>query len=236
MEQQLWVFDKFWIIWSSCLDKPRTLNEIQDFWEYDGNALYQKGLNKPIWKEMLEQGFIESKGKVKVRGVSGDLIYGKLEWIPNYLEELSKELRVKHENEQLFHLLKCIENKKKLLYYIDTNRTVFFLLPRLKILFGKKDLLKANYDLCITAPLTIIFNYYIITTLKKKLKLELDSIFLLSHSLIFTPFTRINFLGYYKAVMKELSLKELPLGIFNEAATFKLWKDYAKDILKEINL
>ncbi len=235
MERQIWSFDKFWIIWSSCLDKPRTLNEIQDFWGYDGNALYQKGLVKPIWKEMIEQNYIEAKGKVKIRGVSGDLIYGKFEWITTYLDEQAKE-RLKRNNDHLFQLLKCIENKKKLIYYLDTNRTIFFMLPRLQILFGNKDNLKANYELCITAPLNVVFNYYIISTLKKKLKLDLNSIFLLSQSLIFTPYLSTNFLEYYKVVMKELSLKELPLGIFNEAATFKFWKDYAKSILNEINI
>jgi len=236
MERQIWAFDKFWIIWSSCLDRPRTINEIQDFWGYDGNALYQKGISKPIWKEMLEQGFIENKGKVKVRGVSGDLIYGKLEWMANYLEEVAKEARVKHENDQPFQLFKCIENKKKLIYYIDSNRTTFFLLPRLKMLFGDKEGLKANFELCITAPINVVFNYYIISTLKKKLNLDLNSIFLLSQSLIFTPYLKTNFLGYYKSVIKELSLKELPAGIFNEAETFKLWKNQAKDILNQLNL
>jgi hypothetical protein len=185
---------------------------------------------------MLEQGFIENKGKVKVRGVSGDLIYGKLEWIADYLEEKAKEARVKHENDQPFELLKCIENKKKLIYYIDNNRTVFFLLPRLKMLFGDKDGLKSNFELCITAPVNVVFNYYIISTLKKKLNLDLNSVFLLSQSLIFTPYLRTNFLGYYKSVIKELSLKELPTGIFNEAETFKLWKNQAKDILNQLNL
>ena len=236
MEKKIWAFDKFWVIWCSCLDRPRTINEIQDFWGYDGNALYQKGLSKPIWKEMLEQGFIESKGKVKVRGVSGDLIYGKLEWITDYLEEEAKEARIKRGNDQPFQLLKCIENKKKLVYYLDNNRTAFFLLPRLKMLFGDKEGLKANYELCITAPINIIFNYYIISTLKKKLNLDLNSIFLLSQSLIFTPYLKTNFLGYYKSVIKELSLKELPEGIFKEGETFRLWKNQAKDILSQLNL
>jgi hypothetical protein len=233
--KQVWAFDKFWIIWSSCLDKPRTINEIQDFWGYGGNALYQKGMNKPIWKEMLEQGFIETKGKVKVRGVSGDLIYGRLEWITDYLEAESKE-RVKQDNDMLFRLFKCIDNKKKLVYYLDNNRTVFFLLPRLRLLFGDKEGLRANYELCITAPIIVVFNYYIISTLNKKLSLDLDSIFLFSQSLVFTPYLKTNFLGYYKSVIKELSLKELPAGIFNQAETFRLWKSQAKDILNQLNL
>ncbi|MBU5690248.1 MAG: hypothetical protein QXM68_04025 [Candidatus Aenigmatarchaeota archaeon] len=236
MERQIWAFDKFWIIWSSCLDRPRTINEIQDFWSYDGNALYQKGLNKSIWKEMLEKGFIESKGKVKVRGVSGDLIYGKTEWIFDFLDENAKKSRVSFENDLPFHILSCIKNRKKLLYYIDTNREVFFMLQRLKILFGDKQNLKNNYELCITAPLITIFNYFIIVTLKKKLKVDLDSILLLSQSLIFTPYFGTNFFSYYKSVIKDLSTKEMPLDLFDEAKVFKLWKDYSKEIMKEVNV
>ena len=51
--KELWDFDKFWLIWTSCVDKPKTIKGVQKEWDYRGNSLYQKGRKKPIWEEMI---------------------------------------------------------------------------------------------------------------------------------------------------------------------------------------
>ena len=236
MDKQIWALDKFWIIWVSCLDRARTINEIQKIWNYDGNALYQKGLKEPIWKEMMKGGFLQSKGKAKFRGVYGDLLYGNFDWTLDFMKNLFSEIKLHQENPIPFNLLECLENKKKFVYFLDTNREIFYLPSRLKILFGNKDNLKNNCELSITAPMLTLYNQIIINALKKKIQIEADTIFLFSQSLIFTPYTRINFFGYYKEVLKDLSIKEIPEGIVNETKLFKLWKEYAHKILKALNL
>lgn len=234
MERSIFTLDKFWVIWVSCLDRPRTISEIQKLWGYEGNALYQKGLEEPIWIEMIKEKYLQSKGKVKIRGVSGELLYGNFDWVMDYLTTNFSKMKLHREYSLPHQLIDCIENKKKFLYFLDTNREIFFLPQRLKTLFGNKEILKNNYELCITAPMLIIFDYFIITTLKKKLNLGEDTIFLLSHSLVFTPNLSINFFDYYKEVMKELSLKEMPLGIINQTKIFKLWRDYAHKMIHSI--
>lgn len=236
MERSILALDKFWMIWVSCLDKPRTINEIQKLWDYGGNALYQKGIKEPIWIEMLKANYIQSKGKMKVRGVSGELLYGNFDWVIDYLNKTFSEMKLHRDYSLPFQLLDCIENKKKFLHFLDTNREVFFLPHRLKILFGNKENLKNNYELCMTAPIISIYNYFIVKTLKKKIKIDVDTVFLFSQSMIFTPYLKTDFLGYYKEVLKDLSLKEIPSEIINETRVFKLWKDHAKSLLNSLNL
>lgn len=236
MGKSLWNFDKFWVIWVSCLDRPRTINEIQRIWNYDGNALYQKGLKAQIWSEMVKSNILQAKGKVKVRGVTGQLLYGTFDWVVDYVNNFFAELKLKYDHPLPSKLFECAENKKKLIYFLDTNRDIFFLPHRLKILFNNKENLKNYYELCITVPIIAVYNQYMINTLKKRLGIDSDTIFLFSQSMIFNPVVKINLLGYYKEVLNDLSSKELPLGMVNESALFKLWKENANKFLSSLNL
>ena len=138
-DKKVWDFDKFWIIWSTCLDKPRAINEVQKAWHYEGNALYQTGIEKPIWQEMVEGNFLEEKGIIRKRGVTGKLLYSKMEWLSDFLDPFFESLLNKNNNSLPSELYNCFENKDLFIKFLNQKRTHFFFIDKLKALFGNKE-------------------------------------------------------------------------------------------------
>ncbi|MCD6371246.1 MAG: hypothetical protein J7L39_00820 [Candidatus Aenigmarchaeota archaeon] len=58
-------FGNFWLIWISCAGKKKSLYQIQKMWGIKTNYLYhpEKSLNKPMFKLMLDEGYIRKEGK-----------------------------------------------------------------------------------------------------------------------------------------------------------------------------
>lgn len=231
---ELWEYDKFWVIWASCLDKPRTIKEIQRIWGYKGNALYQKGMRKSISKEMIDGGFLEIKGEVKERGVTGKLVYGKLDWVPKFLLDFFIDLKMKYGNSMPSQLFECIIDKKKFIKFLDENRLTFFFPEKLKILFGNKESLKNNYEMCIVAPMLVLFNTVMLRLLQRQLKLKKELLFIVTQSMVFNPSPRINFFDYSRHVMKDLKIDRIPRGLLNQAKLFKIWISSAQKIYSEL--
>jgi len=231
---ELWEYDKFWVIWCSCVDKPRTIKEIQRIWSYKGNALYQKGMRKAIPQEMIDEDYIESKGTVKERGVSGNLLYAKLDWIPKFLYDFFIGLKVKYNNTLPSQLFDCILDKKKFIKFLDRNRATFFFPDRLKVLFGEKDTLKNHYEMCVVAPVLVMLNLLMLRLLEKQLKLKKEMLFIVTQSMVFNPACRINFFDYSRLVMKDLKMESIPGGIFDERKIFVLWMKSAQKIYTEL--
>ena len=226
---KLWDYDKFWIIWVSCLDKPRTIKDIQKFWGYEANALYQKGEKRPIWQEMLEKGFLEQRGRVRKRGAAGILLYGKLDWLLDYLKSFFKDLRVKSENPLPSHLFDCFD-KNKLIKFLEKKRTTFFFINRIKVLFGNKENLKNNPEMCFFVPMIVLLNFFIISTLKKRMKLGKETLFLVTQSLVFNIGLKVNLVKYTKELLTELKTGGIPEGLIDERKVFQVWKRYAEEI------
>jgi len=56
--------DRFWIIWISCLEKPRCLEEIAQHWKYKTpTALYHKYKGVLLADWMVENGYLKFCGK-----------------------------------------------------------------------------------------------------------------------------------------------------------------------------
>lgn len=231
---ELWEYDKFWMIWCSCVDKPRTIKEIQRIWGYKGNALYQKGMRKSIPKEMIDDGFIEDKGMIKERGVSGKLIYAKLDWIPKFLYEFFINLKVKYNNILPSQLFDCVVDKKRFVKFLDENRATFFFPERLKVLFGDKDTLKNHYEMCVVAPMLVMLNLLILRLLEKQLKLKKEMLFIVTQSMVFNPAVKVNFFDYSRLVMNDLKMASIPGRIFDERKIFVLWMKSAQKIYSDL--
>jgi len=231
---ELWDYDKFWVIWCSCIDKPRTIKEIQRIWKYKGNALYQKGMRKPIAKEMIDDGFLVYKGTVKERGVTGILFYANLDWLPEFLDKFFKDLKIKFNNSLPSKLYECIQDKKTLIQFLDEKRTVFFIPERLKILFGNSENIKTNYEMAIMAPMLFLFNLLILRVLQDQLKLKKEMSFIVTQSMVFNPSLRINFLDYSTSLMKDFKVENIPPRLVDEKKLFKLWLSAARKIYSDL--
>lgn len=223
--KNLWEFDKFWVIWCSCIDKPRTLKEIQKLWEYEGNSLYQKGISQAIWKEMIDEGFLEDRGPVKQRGVYGRLLYAEIHWIKDFLDNFFKELKFRKKNELGFKVWNAVSDKKMFAHFLDDNRNVFYFIERILLLFGGKETLRDYKEHVILVPLTITFDLYILKHFSNILKYE-DMKYMLSKSFVFSPLYRLNIIEYAKIIYQELRPENIPERMFNRQKVFGVWKEY----------
>src|SRR4030067_2327332 len=220
-------FDKFWVIWGTSLDAPRTVKDVQRIWGYEGNALYQKGLERPILEEMIEKGFVKKVSKVKMRGVSGLTIEGNFDWVPDYLEKFAKDTNLRSNNPLILEILDSIGDKKALLRFIKDHRQSFYFIERVELLFGNKESLKSNYDMLVFAPILTILNIYAWKMLQKRMGIDENITFFLTSTFIFNMNPKINFLDYFLLVAKDFRDVELPSTMFDQAKVFSLWKRYS---------
>lgn len=83
--KKLFEYSNFWLIWLECAgnNEGTSLFKIQEEWKIKTNYLYHKeaGLGKPVFKNMLEQGYLAD-------GKSGPV--ARFEWIPAYVLERHK--------------------------------------------------------------------------------------------------------------------------------------------------
>jgi hypothetical protein len=236
MDDSLLKFEKFWVIWGSCLDTPRTIKDIQDIWEYGGNALYQKGIQKPIWEEMVDQKFIKTVSKIKKRGVSGLTLESNFDWISEYLNEFGKKANFENDNYLVLELLKYIKDKKALAKFMKDHKEPFFFIDRVKILFGNKENLKNNHEMIIFAPILVLLNIYIWNVLKKRMGVDDNIIFFLTSTFVFNMNPRFNFLDYFLQVSNDIKESSIPSSIFNQERIFNIWKKYSEKIKESLFL
>jgi hypothetical protein len=236
MDDPILKFDKFWVLWISCLDTPRTIKDVQRIWRYGGNALYQKGIRKPIWEEMADKGYIKRVSKIKKRGVSGLTLESNFTWLPEYLTAFGKEVDFENKNHIVYELLNSIKDKKALFRYIEDHRQSFFFIDRVKILFGNKENLKSNYEMAIFAPILVLLNMYIWETLQKRMGVDENVAFFVSSTFLFNMNPKLNFLDYFLEVTKDMKGAQIPSTIFDQKRIFGFWKGYSKKISENLFL
>ena len=83
--KKLFEYSNFWLIWLECAGEPEgtSLFKIQEEWGIKTNYLYhkEKGLGKSLFKNMIEQGYMQN-------GKKGPT--AKFDWIPSYVLEKHK--------------------------------------------------------------------------------------------------------------------------------------------------
>ncbi len=124
-EKKVENYGNFWLIWLSCASKPKSLFQIQFEWGISTNYLYhrERGLKKRISEIMLQENYIERKGK--------NLI-AKFDWVPTYLSRQLPEIVIK-------------KYGRKFLTFLVNNRQAIFDLGNLKILFKNDPSLLKKY-------------------------------------------------------------------------------------------
>lgn len=83
--KKLFEYSNFWLIWLECAgdSEGTSLFKIQEEWGIKTNYLYhkEKGLGKSLFKNMIEQGYMQN-------GKKGPT--AKFDWIPSYVLEKHK--------------------------------------------------------------------------------------------------------------------------------------------------
>jgi hypothetical protein len=227
MQKNLWDYDKFWLIWVSCIDKPRTIKDIQNLWGYKGNSLYQQGRKDAIWVEMISEGFLERRGTIEKRGVTGLLLYANMDWIGKYLQIIAAKTKYKLKNPVPSEIIECFD-KKRLIGFFNEKRVQFFLIDKIKLLFGEKENLREQYEMCIIAPMMVILDIFMLDTLSKEMGLHDDTYYIISQPIIFNPCFSVNFYEYFIAVSKDIKPKDIPEDLLIKEKIFQIWKEFTK--------
>lgn len=230
MPKDLFSYDKFWVIWVSCLDKPRTIKEIQNVWEYGGNSLYQKGQESNIWKEMVRDGYLVRQGRVQKRGVSGVLLYSKVEWVPAYLKSKLSEEKFKQSNPLPYDIFECF-SPGELARFLDKERGSLFLISALKTMFGTKDNVRDYKEMCLLAPMKAIVDIYIMSFIKEHLGLKRDTFFLATTPIVFN-LSGINYQDYFHHVFKTMKASTMPKDLFSKERLMALWRAHTDKLFK----
>ncbi|MEM5777203.1 MAG: hypothetical protein QXJ06_02035 [Candidatus Aenigmatarchaeota archaeon] len=125
---------KIWIIWISCLDKPRSIKEILEIWNYNkkGGALYRKELIKKAFEiGMLQQGEKIPSKEIKY--------YSIFDWFnKDFYEYVIKKntftFDTTMEKEALLKLVKKDDYRK----FLDKDevRKFFFSIDKIKKLYN----------------------------------------------------------------------------------------------------
>lgn len=115
--KKLFEYSSFWLIWLECAGNPEgtSLFKIQEEWKIKTNYLYHKeaGLGKSLFKNMIEQGYLEDGKKGPV---------AKFDWIPSYVLEQHK---LTNGNEWTLNGF-IIEKMPIMQQFIEHNRSVLF--------------------------------------------------------------------------------------------------------------
>lgn len=213
-KRNIWEYRNFWLIWFSCMDKPRTLYELQDIWKLKGNPLYQRErVGSTVADMMVRGGFLkEENGK-----------YYSL--FDKYFEATKKSFPKDIETIDLIE-----KDKEEFLDFFDSKlvRNSFFSLNNLKLL-SKDTLIKEGFRiplLVITTFLTTLYFY------KEKILTE-DSM-LKNLSSAFTLFS--SFLLIIGKGMSEYLKSSYEQWDLNELKKFEhlLKTKYGKEIKKRV--
>jgi hypothetical protein len=94
--ENLYESKKFWIIWFSCLESPRSIKEIHRLWDYSegSKALYQPagtGHEKSIGEEMIQEGYLTVADEEKKRGATAKKLNSETDWFTTYFKEVAIE-------------------------------------------------------------------------------------------------------------------------------------------------
>lgn len=115
--KKLFEYSNFWLIWLECAGSSEgtSLFNIQEEWKIKTNYLYHKeaGLGKSLFKNMIEQGYLEN-------GKKGPI--AKFDWIPSYVLEKHK---LTSGNEWSLNSF-IIEKMPQIQQFIEHNRSVLF--------------------------------------------------------------------------------------------------------------
>lgn len=122
-------YKNFWLIWLSCAGSPDgvSLFNIQKIWGIETNYLYhiESGLGKPLFKAMMDEGYIKKEGR-KVKAV--------FDWVTEYV---IKRHRLSSEGGWTPDMF-VIEKWTAVQRFMEKNAAVFFELKFLMELYERK--------------------------------------------------------------------------------------------------
>lgn len=180
-EKRVEKYGNFWLIWLSCVSKPRSLFQIQFDWGISTNYLYhrERGLRKRISEIMVQQNYVEKKGRSLV---------AKFDWVLDYLSQRFPELMIR-------------KYGRKFLRFLMDNRRAIFDLENLKLLFNNNPSLLKKYGKNFFSYVFLFMLLYDFSKLSQKYKAEhIPRVF--KFMLKFA--TEVNLVEYFKRLEERV--------------------------------
>jgi len=202
-------YKNFWLIWINCASRKEgvSLFKVQTEWGIKTNYLYhnEAGLGKPLFKCMVEQGYLEKSGKnLKPR-------FG---WIPGYMAKRYKPLEFLELPDQWFPN-KFIDLKWPLVQaFVEKYHETIFDPKKIKLLYrGNKDLLGSHGPSIFTDVfLYVMFRNIMSFTSKYKADVVLRMI-----STLISLSTEANVINYiHKLHVDQKDIIDMPVLAANE--------------------
>ncbi len=202
--KKLFEYSNFWLIWLECAGTPEgtSLFKIQEEWKIKTNYLYhkEKGLGKSLFKNMIEQGYLEDGKKGPV---------AKFDWIPSYVLEKHKLT-----NQSSWSLNSFIIEKMPIMQqFIEHNRQVLFD----RILISK--LYKENINTIKHEGSTIfddIRMFVFVSNLMPFCKKYGADIVVRMLFTMLSFYSEKDLLGYFNALKQKIPEESIPTVIENE--------------------
>ncbi len=202
--KKLFEYSNFWLIWLECAGDPEgtSLFKIQEEWNIKTNYLYHKetGLGKSLFKNMIEQGYLENGKKGPV---------AKFDWIPSYV--LEKHKLTDQSGWSLNGYI--IEKMPMMQKFIEHNHTILFDRTILSKLYkGDLNAIKNEGSTIFDDLRLFVFVSNLIPFCKKYgADIVVRMIFT-----IMSFYSEKDLLGYFNALRQKIPEDSIPTVIENE--------------------
>lgn len=228
---------KFWMIWFSTLDKPRTLKEIHELWNYSegSNALYKpagKGHEKNIHKEMIDEGFLKVEKEEQVRGATSQKLYAETDWYFEYIKEKYYE---ESEDNSVW------DSKKEVNESLENKdvRKMLFDFEAFKKLLGSRKEVSQHKDVAVLYALTI--SYVVIAT-KKAIPMVNSQLLLTGlqgmtgiGDEFITEEANLNTQSYLQAVFSKREIEEVQEAYDSSVFESEYYLDLSEGVEEQFN-
>lgn len=209
MKATLTDYKNFWLIWISCAGKKKgvSLFQIQNRWGIKTNYLYhnESGLGKPLFRCMMEEGYITKSGKY---------LRAKFDWISKFMKKKYEPAEFLEKPDQWLPN-KFINLKwDKVQKFTEKNNEKIFEWKKIKVLYnGDKDLIGAEGKMIFSDVfLYIMFSNIMAFTKKYKADVVVRIV-----STLISLSTRRNLLNYMFRMHSEMkNMITFPMIIMNE--------------------
>ncbi len=202
-------YKNFWLVWINCASRKdgMSLFSIQTKWGIKTNYLYhnESGLGKPLFKCMIEDGYITKSGKY---------LKPKFDWIPKYIKNrYAQPERIESPGQWLPNDLVRVK-WEEVQKFIEKYHDTLFDLRKIRILYrNDRDVLgKYGSDIFTDIFLFVLFSNLMSLTKKYRAEVVIRII-----STLISISSEKNLINYMFRLNREFKeIKDFPMVVRNE--------------------
>lgn len=198
-------YKNFWVIWLSCAgnaDRGISLFEIQNKWGITTNYLYhhEMGLKKPLYINMINEGFLEKEGRK---------LKPKFDWIPEYMKD---RYLLEGTGNQWYPVALLNVKWPMIQRFIKAHSKEIFDLENMRVLYKDNRELLGKYGSQMFSDIFLMVLFFNMIIFSRKYKADVVMRII---STVVSVFSDRDILNYVRKVSLEIG-KDIPIIIRNE--------------------